>query len=276
MNMLDALILGIVQGLTEFIPISSSAHLVIVPRLLQIDKPPLVFDVLLHFGTLLALILIYWKDILKLGSAFCGITTDILLKREFKGIHNDTYKRLVFLIILTTIPTGLAGIFFNDYVEILFNNVLSVGFFLLGTGFVLAIGQRKLGGKKEILNITIIDALLIGLAQGLAIAPGISRSGITIVACLSRGLNRELAANYTFLVAIPVILAATILEAKDLGKELISLHLIIIGVLVAFISGYLAIKVLLKIVKRGKLNIFVWYCWIVGLIIIGAYLQGLV
>lgn len=133
MNMLDALILGIVQGLTEFIPISSSAHLVIVPRLLQIDKPPLVFDVLLHFGTLLALILIYWKDILKLGSAFCGITTDILLKREFKGIHNDTYKRLVFLIILTTIPTGLAGIFFNDYVEILFNNVLSVGFFLLGT-----------------------------------------------------------------------------------------------------------------------------------------------
>lgn len=272
MNILDTLILSIVQGLTEFIPISSSAHLVIVPKLLQIDKPPLVFDVFLHFGTLLALILIYWKDILKLGSAFCGISTDIFLKREFKGIHDDTYKRLVFLIILTTIPTGLAGIFLNNYVEILFNNVLSVGFFLLGTGFILAIGQRKLGGKKEILNITIIDALLIGLAQGLAIAPGISRSGITIVACLSRGLNKELSANYAFLTAIPVILAATILEAKDLGEGLISLHLILIGVLAAFISGYLAINVLLKIVKRGKLSIFAWYCWIVGLIIIGVYL----
>ncbi|MEW6095990.1 MAG: undecaprenyl-diphosphate phosphatase [bacterium] len=264
MSILDALILGIVQGLTEFIPISSSAHLVIVPKLLQIDKPPLVFDVFLHFGTLLALILIYWQDILRLITA-CG---DIFLKREFKGIEEDIYKRLAFLIILTTIPTGFMGIFFKEYVEILFKNVISVGFFLLGTGFILAIGQRKLGGKKDILNITIVDALLIGLAQGLAIAPGISRSGITIVAGLSRGVNKELSANYAFLAAIPVILAATILEAKELGECVISLHIILIGVLSAFISGYLAIKILLKIVRRGKLSIFPLYCWIVGLIVI--------
>jgi undecaprenyl-diphosphatase len=271
MDILDALILGIVQGLTEFIPISSSAHLVIVPTLLQIDKPPLVFDVMLHFGTLLALILIYWKEILKLVKA----AIDILFKGKFKDIQNDTYKRLVFLIILTSIPTGLMGIFFKDYVEVMFRSVLSVGFFLLGTGFILALGHRKLGGKKEILNIKVIDALLIGLAQGLAIAPGISRSGITIVAGMLRGLNKNLSANYAFLVSIPVILSATILEAKDLGGELISLHLILIGVLTAFISGYLAIKVLLKIVQRGKLIIFAWYCWILGGIVIIALLCSL-
>lgn len=269
MDIFDAIILGVVQGITEFIPVSSSAHLVFVPKLLQIDKPPLVFDVMLHFGTLLALILIYQRDILKLIIAFCGILKDIFFKRQFEGIKEDNYKRLTFLIILTSIPTGLMGIFFKDYVEILFNNILSTGFFLLGTGFILAFGQRKLGGKKEILNITAIDALFIGLAQGIAIAPGISRSGITIVAGLSRGLNKDLSPNYAFLVAIPVILAATILEGKDiLMEESMSINLILIGVFFAFISGYVAIKVLLKIVKRGNLNIFAWYSWIVGLIII--------
>jgi len=268
-NIFEAIILGIVQGLTEFIPVSSSAHLVFVPKLFQIEKPPIVFDVFLHCGTVLSLILIYWKDILKLVRAFFGILTDIFLKREFKTIQEDTEKRLVFLFILTSIPTGFMGILFKDYVEILFKNVLSTGFFLLGTGFILAFGQRKSGGKKKILNITIIDALFIGLAQGIAIAPGISRSGITIVAGLCRGLNKELAANYTFLAAIPVILAAAILEIKAvLVEELIIFHLILIGVLFAFISGYLAIKVFLKIVKRGNLGIFAWYCWILGLIII--------
>lgn len=268
MNILDALILGIVQGLTEFIPVSSSAHLVIMPKLLQIDKPKLVFDVMLHFGTLLALILIYRRKIFKLINGF----VELVLKREFKDIQNDTDKRLVFLIILTSIPTGLIGIFFKDYVEVMFKSVLSVGFFLLGTGFILALGQHRLGGKKEILNITIIDALFIGVAQGLAVAPGISRSGITIVAGLYRGLNRDLAANYAFLVSIPVISAATVLEAKDLWSEMMGLHLILIGILSAFISGYVAIKVLLKIVKRGKLSIFAWYCWILGLIVIGVSL----
>lgn len=267
MSILDAIILSIIQGLTEFIPISSSAHLVVVQKLLQIN-PPLIFDVLMHFGTLLSLVWIYRNDILKLISACGGMLEDIFLKRKFENIKKDTNKRLVFLIILTSLPTGLMGIFFKDYVEILFNNVLSTGFFLLGTGFILAFGQRKLSGKKEILNITVIDAILIGLAQGIAIAPGISRSGITIVACLSRGLNKELAANYTFLVAIPIILAATILEGKEIMGGLIDLHLILIGVLVAFITGYLAIKLLLNIVKRGKLSVFAWYCWIVGLLII--------
>jgi len=268
MDILDALILGIVQGLTEFIPVSSSAHLVIVPKLLHIDKPPLVFDVFLHFGTLLALILIYWKDILKLLSASIRILSDIFLKREFKGIQEDTYKRLFFLIILTTIPAGLMGIFFKDYVEMVFKDVLLTSVFLLGTGFILAIGQRKLGGKKTFLTASITDALFIGLAQGLAIAPGISRSGITIVAGLCRGLNKDLAANYAFLAAIPVILAATILECRELAKCEISIHLILIGVLAAFVSGYFAIKILLKIVKRGELIIFAWYCWILGLIVI--------
>lgn len=270
MDILDALILGIVQGLTEFIPISSSGHLVITPKLLQIDKPPLVFDIFLHFGTLLSLILVYWKELLKLLTACNKIISDIFLRKGFKkGIQEDVYKRLAFLLILTSIPTGLAGVLFKDYVEIMFQNVVCVGFFLLGTGFILSLGQRKLGGKKDILDVTIMDALFIGLAQGLSIAPGISRSGITIVAGLWRGLNKELAANYAFLASVPVILAATILESKELfGDAVIGLHLLLIGVLSAFISGYLAIKILLKIVKRAKLNIFVWYCWILGLIVI--------
>jgi len=269
MNIFEAIILAIVQGLTEFIPVSSSAHLVIIPKLLQIDKPPLVFDVFLHFGTLLSLIVIYWKDILKLTRAFFGILTDILLKREFKTIQENAYKRLVFLVILSSIPTGFIGILFKDYVEILFKNVLSTGFFLLGTGFILAFGKYRLDGRKEILNITVRDALFIGLAQGIAIAPGISRSGITIVAGLCCGLNKELAANYTFLAAIPVILAASILEMKDLLlEELINFHLILIGVFFAFITGYWAIKIFMKIVKKGNLSIFAWYCWILGLIII--------
>ncbi|MEW6607631.1 MAG: undecaprenyl-diphosphate phosphatase [bacterium] len=266
MDIFDALILGIVQGVTEFIPVSSSAHLVIVPELLQIAKPSLSFDTMLHFGTFLSLMLIYWKDILKLIRACGEISNDIFFKREFKSVQNDDYKRLVFLIILTTIPACLVGILLEDYVEALFKSPLAVGFFLLGTGFILAIGQRNLNGKKDILNMTVQDALFIGVAQALALAPGISRSGITITAGLYRGLNKDLAPNYAFLIALPVILGATILQLKDVEIE--SLYLFIIGVLSAFISGYLAIKVLLKIVKQGKLIIFAGYCWIIGLIMI--------
>lgn len=273
MNILEAIILGLAQGLAEFLPISSSGHLVIMKHYLGLGEIPLAFDVLLHIGTLMAVFYVFWHDILGLISGFFGLVKDLFSRKSLSlSLFESVNKRFVYLIIVGAIPTALIGVFFADFFERLFTSVQVVGIALLVTGVLLFIADRVTYNRKEVQDMSTIDALFIGLIQGLAITPGISRSGSTIFAGLIRGLSRETAAKYSFLLSVPVILGAGILEGKDLldpavnsGVELIPA---IAGFVVAAVSGVFAIKVLLKVINTGKLRYFSYYVWILGTVII--------
>jgi len=256
MNIIQAIVLGIVQGLTEFIPVSSSAHLVLVPHFFGWNTPPIIFDIILHLGTLVAILIFFWKDILRL------FTSD---------------RRYIFLIIIACIPTGIMGFLFKDFFESLFENPFGVSILLLVTGFILWISPSKrdnarpatedLAGKRT--TISFVDAIWIGFAQGCAIAPGISRSGATIVTGLFRGLSGEMAVRFSFLLSIPAILGALVFKIKDfqLQSSLINqATTYLLGGIAAAISGYLAIKVVFKTIKTGKFKYFAIYCWILGTI----------
>ncbi len=253
MDSLTAIVLGIVQGITEFIPISSSGHLVILQNLFGVEEGAITFNIFVHFGTVIAVIIIYHQDIL-----------EILFLKEKQ-------RRMTVLLIAGLIPTAIIGILFEEQFKALFTSTVLVGFMLLITGTILYLGERLAGEDKDIKRVTIGHALLIGLAQSFAIFPGISRSGATIVMALILGLKRELAARYSFLLAVPVIIGATLLEARALFHTP-DLHFfippLILGTLFSILAGYFAIKALLRVLSSRKLNYFSYYCWLVGLIII--------
>ena len=252
METIRIIILGIIQGITEFIPVSSSGHLVLFQNLFGMESS-LTLNVFLHFGTLVAVVIVFWSDIKKLITLQPG------------------YRKLAFLIIIGTIPAGVIGVLFEDFFEEIFGSVQIVGFMLIITGLLLWISDRISDTEKEVKDMDGIDAVVVGFAQALAIFPGISRSGATIVGGLFKGLNRELAARYSFLLSIPVIGGATFLEAITLyqqGPGDIGGFNLFIGTLASVISGYFAIKVLLWLVKAKQLSYFAYYCWLVALIIL--------
>ena len=263
-QIIQAIILGIVQGLTEFLPVSSSAHLVFFPYILG-TKSSVAFDTVLHLGTLVAVVSFFWKDILSMIKALVSSILDIFRGTFKEGVKEDVYKRLVWLLVVGTIPAGVMGILFKNEFEALFTSVLAVGFFLLITGVLLWTAEHYKRGNKEVKEVSFKNALAIGIFQGFAIAPGISRSGATISAGLFSGLNRELAARYSFLLSIPAILGAALVQVKDITTIDMTLTALIAGFLAAVIFGYLAIKLLLKIIKDWSLLIFAYYCWIVGI-----------
>lgn len=267
MDIIQAIILGIVQGLTEFLPVSSSAHLVFVPEILKVQSS-LAFDTVLHVGTLVAVVGYFWNDILKMLKAFFSSLIDIPKGQFREGIREDQFKKLAWFVIIGTIPAGLAGILFKDFFESLFNNIPAVGFFLIVTGFLLWGSERiskKVSAKKSLKEMTLKNSIIIGVFQALAIAPGISRSGATISAGLFLGLERELAARYSFLLSIIAILGAALVQAKDITSIFdLNAGILIAGFLAAAISGYLAIKLLLKLIKERNLMVFAYYCWIIG------------
>lgn len=257
LTILQALVLGMVQGLTEFLPVSSSGHLVIFQHLFGLQGGVLSFDVLLHIGTLGAVFVAFWEDILA------------ILKKPF--------SKLTYLIIVGCIPAGLMGFFLQPMFEKAFESLLVVGIGLLITGLVLKgselVAEKSLN-MKEVRETSYMDALFIGLLQGIAIVPGISRSGSTIAGGLLAGLDRTFAARYSFLVSIPVILGAGLVQLKDLSpSEFTGMSIIpyIVGPLTAAIFGFFAIKIVMKLVSNGRLSIFSYYCWIVGAATIGAY-----
>lgn len=270
MDIIQAIILGIVQGLTEFLPVSSSAHLVLVPPIIGVTysnpSQAVAFDTLLHLGTLVAVIAYFWREIIIIIKSLISSILDIFRGKFKTGLKEDTYKKLAWLLVIGTIPAVLAGVLLNKEFEALFNNYAAVGFFLLITGVLLWIAEKlKGGGDKEVKNVTFKDALVVGIFQAIAIAPGISRSGSTIAAGLLLGLKRELAARYSFLLAIPVIAGAAAVQIKDIGAGFeANTAALIAGFLAAMIVGFLAIKLLLKIIKERTLMIFAYYCWIVG------------
>ncbi|AXV40125.1 undecaprenyl-diphosphate phosphatase [Methanobacterium sp. BAmetb5] len=268
MDIIQAIIMGMVQGLTEFLPVSSSAHLVIVPELLGAQSS-LAFDTLLHAGTLVAVIGYFWKDITSMIKSFVASLLDIPRGKFKEGVAEDPYKRLAWLVVVGTIPAGLMGVLLKSEFEALFNSVTIVGFFLLVTGVILWgsewIAKRNIDKKgKDVKEVSFTNSLVIGVFQGLAIAPGISRSGSTIAAGLFSGLERKLAARYSFLLSIPAILGAALIQAKDIVNFDANTEVMIAGFLSAVIFSYLAVKFMMGYIQKHSLNIFAIYCWIIG------------
>lgn len=260
MTLLEALVLGIVQGATEFLPISSSGHLVLVPWLLGWSKPGLAFSALLHWGTVLAVLVVFHRDLYRLLVA--GLTS--LRTRSLE----DPQARVAWWIVLGTIPAAIIGYLFQDFFETLFSKPTIVAIFLLITSIVLWTSERVGAQNRTTEGMSWLDALLVGLAQAAAIAPGISRSGVTISAGLLLGVKRASAARFSFLLMVPATLGAGILSLIELASEgvLVSdLPLLAIGFLAAAITGYLAIRWLLVYLTRRPLTIFALYCASVGL-----------
>jgi undecaprenyl-diphosphatase len=261
MSLVQAILLGILQGLTEFIPVSSSGHLVLIPWLLGWDDPGLTYNTVVHLGTLLAVALYFWRDIVTL---LRGLWRSLVTRRI------DSFEtRLPWLIVLATIPAALAGYLAEDFVEELFGTPRIASVLLIVTGLILVVSER-LGRKlKGLTELSVRDAVWIGLAQAAAIAPGLYRSGTTIAAGLWRDQRRPDSARFSFLIALPVIAGAGGLQlAKTFSSGLAGAQwtLLIGGFLSAFLSGYLAIRFLLRYIQTHNLRPFAYYCWAIGLL----------
>lgn len=268
MDIFQGIIIGIVQGLTEFLPVSSSAHLIFIQNILGVESS-LAFDTFLHLGSLLAVLIFFRADIYKMVRAWLLSVGDLLQHRFKEGFYADPYKRLAWYVILATIPVGLAGVFFESQVDALFAGALYVpGFFLFVTGTILYLSQRMASGQIDMSHMGWFQSLFMGLGQACAIMPGLSRSGTTIAAGLVMGLDKEFAAKFSFILSIPAIFGAFILQLKDIGLSMSGDGAaIILGFIAAFVSGYMAIKWLLDLIQNKSLDIFSYYCWIVGIVV---------
>ncbi len=271
MNLFQALVLGLLQGATEFIPISSSGHLTLVPWLLNWPSTPLAFDVLLHWGTLVAILVVFWRD---LWALFLGGLRSLgaLFKGGIAGftacLKQDEQSRLAWLIILGSVPAAVLAFLFEDFLESLFDTPRAVSIFLLVTAGLLAFSEWRGTRGRELKALTWLDTLLIGLGQAVAIAPGISRSGATIAAGLMRGVRRDAAARFSFLLSVPAVVGAGILKLKDLfdGSQWTGGWTpLAVGFIVSAITGYACIRFLLNYLRKGRLYVFAIYCALFGL-----------
>jgi len=266
MEPVQAVILGVIQGITEFLPVSSSGHLVIFQHLFKIKTSVVLFDVSVHFGTLLVVIIFFRKEMKEI--AFSIVRHAILLfKKEvsFDSIYKDKDLKMVFLIIAGSVPTAIVGLFFHKIADRLFSSVIVAGFMLLITGTLLWLTRKPVASSKGMKQFSITHALIIGLAQGIAIAPGISRSGATIAVALLLGLDRQIAARYSFLLSIPAIFGAGAISILDTASEImIPAYLFLIGIFSSFIIGYFALKLVMYVVKNGNIYLFSPYCFFAG------------
>jgi undecaprenyl-diphosphatase len=260
MDPIHAAILGILQGLTEVLPISSSAHLILVPAFLRWPESGLTFDVALHLGTFIALALYFWRDIFELAGNFFGGLAG-------KGLHSPA-NRLPFYLIAGTIPAALVAKTLEGPIEAIFRKSPPlIAVFLIVFGLILAVADTTGAKRWKMDRITLNSALIIGLAQCLALMPGISRSGITITAALLLGFNRETAARFSFLLSLPIVAGAAILKVGELVRQGIPANDVIplvIGISTSAFFGFLSVAFLLKLVQRSSLYPFVWYRLIAG------------
>lgn len=262
MTFIKAIILGLVQGLTEFLPISSSGHLVLAQSFLNVTEPPLFFDVMLHFGTLLAVVVFFWRDIRDILFAIFGRDPSIG-RGSFKS--KSSARMFVWYIIAGTIPTMIIALVLKKTIEKAFTDPLIVAIMLLITGVILWLSGR-VGQRGTLLNTG--RAIIVGIAQGIAALPGISRSGATISTALMAGVDGEQAARFSLLMSIPAVFGAAIIELKDVQSIDISIGVILAGVGVAFIVGLIAISFLIRVLKQGHFSKFAYYCWAVGILAI--------
>ncbi|MBS3809430.1 MAG: undecaprenyl-diphosphate phosphatase [Desulfobacterales bacterium] len=267
MTILQAVALGVIQGLTEFLPVSSSGHLVVFQNLLGLRQPELIFDVAVHLGTLAAVCIYFYSDITAIIMALGK-----WIQRPNRGSTSGPAPpevRMAAMIAFGSVPTAIFGLAFHGIADILFSSLLLVGFMLMVTGIWMWFTRYKTGDGRDIRGLNAWRAVLIGIIQGVAVIPGISRSGATIAASLYLGLNRETAARYSFLLSIPAIAGAAILSLSETANSgSAQIPVILAGGLTAAAVGYAALSFLVYLVKKGHLHLFAPYCWILGGIIL--------
>jgi len=274
MNIFQAVILGIVQGLTEFLPVSSSGHLVLFQHLFGFTEAELLFDVILHLGTLVAVFIFFRQDIYAMILSILRYCKMVFKTGSFSPAGEDQNLKLALLIIISSIPTAIIGLLFKKIADQLFSSVLIAGSMLILTGIILFFTRFVKSSQKGISLFSTKDAFIIGISQGLAVMPGLSRSGTTIATGLFLGLKHETAARYSFLLSIPAILGASLLEFADIaGNTPVPVKAYMAGAFVACVSGYFALRFLFYIVKKGRLHYFSPYCIAIGIfsLIIGLY-----
>lgn len=271
MTYIQGIILGLAQGLSEFLPISSSGHLALLQYFFGISSENVLpFAVLLHLGTLISVFIVYWKDIVALVKELGAVIKDIFTGKGLRINANPT-RRLGFMIIVATIPTAIIGLLFNDLFNAMYLSLIAIGIGLLITGTILVIAERMGRNSKGIKEMKFRNAFFVGLMQVVAICPGISRSGSTLFGGLISGLNREFAVKFAFLISIPSILGSVIVEAPDAFKAGMDMSLIgpvVVGVLVSALSGLFAIKAMIKLVSNKNLMGFSVYTWALGIVVI--------
>lgn len=276
MKFIEAIVLGAVQGLTEFLPVSSSGHLVLFQNLFGLEEPELLFDICLHVGTLSAVILVFHREIVEILKALFQIPRRMKTAGGFTRLcETDPPIRMALLIVAGSIPTAVIGLLFKEITDQLFGSTTVVGFMLLITGTVLWLTRTIRSDGRSIRRTTVKDALIIGFVQGLAILPGISRSGSTISTALFLGMDRKIAGRYSFLLSIPAIAGALALglDTPELHTA-IPVGTIIAGSMVSALVGWFALVLLLRVVDRGQLHRFAPYCWLVGLLTLLLSLAG--
>ncbi len=271
MTYFQAIILGLAQGLSEFLPISSSGHLALLQYFFGISaENVLPFAVLLHLGTLVSVFIIYWKDIVELVKELGAVIKDLFTGKGLRINANPT-RRLGFMIIVATIPTAVIGLVFNDLFSALYLSLAAIGTGLLITGTILFIAEKMGKNNKSVKEMKFRNAFFVGVMQGIAICPGISRSGSTLFGGLISGLNKEFAVKFAFLISIPSILGSVIVEAPDAfraGMDISLIGPVIVGVIVSALSGLFAIKAMIKLVSNKRLIGFSFYTWAIGIAVI--------
>jgi undecaprenyl-diphosphatase len=279
MSILEAILLGALQGLTEFLPVSSSGHLKLGQYLLEIREPQLLFDIVLHLGTLLAVVAFYWRDVREVVVGLYQGSTGLLRSKRWADFTEPQGARLALLAVVATVPTGIIGVFLDRIIDPSDGEPLVtahvVAALLLVNGAVLFVNRflgkgptKDRSASLSLWNITVPVAIGIGIAQGFAVMPGFSRSGLTITCALALGILRVEAARFSFLISIPAILAALVFKfdasvfTGATTNELLSFGL---GAIAAGAVGYVAILILVETLKKARFHHFSWYCWAVGL-----------
>lgn len=265
MDLIQSIILGAVQGITEFLPISSTAHLVLVPWFLSWKDQGLPFNVALHVGSLVAIIFVFWRDWILIIDEFVRS----VFKGSFEGRPNG---RIGLYLIIATVPGALAGLIFEEQAAGVLRNPLSIAFFLSAFAILLYLSDRFSKKRKSVTDMNVADCLIIGLSQAFAIIPGVSRSGVTITGAMMRGFKRDEAAKFSFLMAAPLIAGAGVFEMRHLDPASVTSTPFIAGLLASAVFAFLAIKLLIKFVRNASYTVFVIYRLALAMIITFLYL----
>lgn len=279
MSLWKAILLGLIQGITEFLPVSSSGHLAIFQYIFKVNTDTgMLFEVMLHLGTLISVCIVFWKDIRKLFIEGIHVLVDAFVNlkikltksdEKYRRIVTNAYRKFVLLILATSVPTALIGLILNNVMEAATNSLLVPGICLIINAIILLVVGSLPGGKKKVKKTSYKEAAVIGVAQGLAVMPGISRSGSTISACLGLGFDRSFAVKYSFIASLPAIIGANLLELRHLGEAVSSggeILYYVVGMIVAGIAGYICIRIMMRVVSEKKFSYFAYYCAIVGVL----------
>ncbi len=289
MSLINSILMGLIQGVTEFLPVSSSGHLAIFQIMFGMDTDTgLLFDVLLHVGTMAAVIVAFYRDIWILLRELFNMIGDLCYNfitffarfrdygRKYRKIIDSSFRKFVLLIIVSTIPTAIIGYLLRNIVAFASTILLVPGCCLLITAGILLLGDLAKRGRKGPGSATYTNALVIGICQGFATFPGISRSGMTITACILCGFKRDFAVKYSFILSVPAVLGAMIVELRDATTAVIPVSQVliyIVGMIIAAAVGYVCIKLMLVIVRSRKFKYFSIYCAVIGIICIAGYVR---